>query len=428
MQFEESRRAVTPIGRVWLLGVVILAQNFLSRDLFSPLVVLAGFTILISTYGKIKRSYLKLVWPLLGVFVIGFVGAFNHEPHDILRDVAFALVPLALIFIGYWFGSDERMWPLILRVMAGCGLVLAVVHLSAFVFNPELLSADVYDVRQAAGGGGVLVTFTLVLVLFQYRLGVGRLLPKVLPRLVIIAVLLASFILSYSRTDIVIAIMFLLSMWGALSKINLRLVLVAVVLAVGFMATIAMVPEGETGTLRSKLATSATEVAVSNYEDMADINANWRGFEAYRAWESFSSGSVVQQIFGQGFGALVDLGFYMPLGGVDLRYIPILHNGYAYVLIKTGLLGLVCYVFFYVNIIRYAVRYSNFLNREQGFLSRLLLGCVWSLILVMYVVGGMAETAEPALVLLLGYLVRRIELLRGKRLPEHGQEKGLQTS
>ena len=175
MHFEESRRAVTPIGRLWLLGVVILAQNFLSQDLFSPLVVLAGFTILISTYGKIKRSYLKLVWPLLGVFVIGFVGAFNHEPHDILRDVAFALVPLALIFIGYWFGSDERMWPLILRVMAGCGLVLAVVHLSAFVFNPELLSADVYDVRQAAGGSGVLVTFTLVLVLFQYRLGVGRL-------------------------------------------------------------------------------------------------------------------------------------------------------------------------------------------------------------------------------------------------------------
>ena len=429
-QFENQIRSAVPFFSVFLLCTVMVAQNFLSSELFPPLAVFAGVLVLVFSFGKIKHSYLKLVWPLLGVFLIGIVGAFNHASRDILRDVAFALVPLALIFMGYWFGSDERMWPFILRIMVLCGFVLAVIHLSTFVINPELLNADLEEVRQTAGGG-VLVTFAMVLGLFQSRLGVGRLSPKYLPRFIFIPVLFTSFVLSYSRTDLVVAIMFSLALWGTLSRISLRSVLIVVVFAVGFVALIVMVPEDETGTLRSKLARSATEVAVSNYEDMADINANWRGFETYRALVSFSSGSVAQQIFGQGFGALVDLGFVMDFGkvdGVQLQYIPILHNGYAYILIKTGLLGLACYVFFYASLIRYAVRYSDSLNGEQRLLSRLLLGCVLSLIMIMYVVGGMAETAGPALVLLLGYLVRRIELLRIIGFSKYEQEKSLVAS
>ena len=427
-QFENQIRGAAPFFSVFLLCTVMVAQNFLSSELFPPLAVFAGVLVLVLSFGKIKHSYLKLVWPLLGVFLIGIVGSFNHAPHDILRDVAFALVPFALIFIGYWFGGDERMWPLILKIMVLCGFVLAVIHLSTFVINPELLSAGVEEVRLTAGGGGVLVTIAMVLGLFQYRLGVGRLSPKYLPRFIFLPVLFASFVLSYSRTDLIVAIIFSLALGGALSRINLRSVLIVVVLAVSFVALIVMVPEDETGTLRSKLARSATEVAVYNYEDMADINANWRGFETYRALVSFSSGSVAQQIFGQGFGALVDLGFVMDFGkvdGVQLQYIPILHNGYAYILIKTGLLGLACYVFFYASLIRYAVRYSDPLNGEQRLLSRLLLGCVLSLIMIMYVVGGMAQTAGPALVLLLGYLTRRLELLRKSSLPEYGRDKSL---
>ena len=45
--------------------------------------------------------------------------------------------------------------------------------------------------------------------------------------------------------------------------------------------------------------------------------------------------------------------------------------------------------------------------------------------MIMYVVGGMAQTAGPALVLLLGYLTRRLELLRRSSLPEYGRDKSL---
>lgn len=399
---------------LWL-GAVICVQNFLPTEISSPLIVLLGLSVLVVTRGKIKRSYLKLTWPLMGVLVTGIVG-FGHQLLDILRDVSYALTPISLMFIGFWAADNKKMWSLIFKIVTICGFVFAIVHLTAFVQSPELLSASVNEVRDTVGpGSGGIVVLSLVLGLFQNRLGLESVFPRFFPRLIVLPVLMISFVLSYSRTEFIVFIMLSLTLLGWLTPINWRLVGVIVLVLVGFVLIAVTTPASEEGTFRSKLAMSMTELVVSNYEDLTDINEHWRGFETYRALVTFLSGSVFQQVFGQGFGALVDLGFVKDFGkvvGVQLQYIPILHNGYAYVLIKTGLLGLVLYATFYINVIRFAARSCDENNKEQRFLARLLLGCVLSLILVMYVVGGMAETAEPALVLLLGYSVRRISQFR----------------
>lgn len=411
--FKKSLR-VSTMSRVLVLCAVILAQNFLTTELRSPFIVLMGLSIM--TFGKIQTSYLKLVWPLLAVLVIGFVGVFNHESRDILRDIAFALTPIFLIFIGYWLAGNKAMRPLILKIMVTFGCVLAAVHLSTFVLNPELLSADLTEVRSSAGNGADLVAFSLVLGLFQNRLGIGNLFPKFLPRLIVLPLLLASLVLSYSRTEFMVAIILSLSVEGWLSRVNLRLVLTSAVIVVGYISIVVVTPEDEVGTFRSKLARSAMEISISDFSDLPEINANWRGYEAYRTVATFLSGNIQQQVLGQGFGALVDLDLYIKLGGDEVvRYIPITHNGYAYILIKAGLLGLVCYALFYISVISYSLRYCNSMNSEERLLARLLLGCVLSLILVMIVVGGMAEMHSSELVLLLGFLMRRLGYLQTQK-------------
>ena len=399
--------------RVLVLSALIMGQNFLHYDLSSPFIVLLG--LLMMAFGKIQRSYLKLIWPLLAILAIGFMGVSEHELNHIFRDIAFSLTPISLIFIGYWMAGNKAMWPLILKVMVIFGFVFALIHLSAFILDPALLSADSMEIRKSAGGTGDLVVLAFVFGLFQKHCGANDLFPRLLPRLIVMPVLLASFVLSYSRTELIVAIILILSLLGWLSRINRRLVLAIAVIMVGYISLAVVTPVNEDGTFRSKIVRSATEVAVSNYQDLSDIVSNWRGFEAYKAVETYLSGDVHQHVFGQGFGALVDLGFYMPLGGdgdVEFRYIPITHNGYVYILLKVGILGLVCYAFFYIRVLRFAVRHSYDTNREQRFLARILLGCVLSLILVMYVVGGMAEMHNSELVLLLGFLMRRIGQLQ----------------
>ena len=141
------------------------------------------------------------------------------------------------------------------------------------------------------------------------------------------------------------------------------------------------------------------------------LNSNWRGIETYRALVTFSTGNLKQQILGQGFGSLIDLGFDIPINGVVYRKIPILHNGYAYILVKTGLLGILFYLFFYYRLLNLAIRNNNSSNQEEVLLSRLLLGLTLSLIISMFVVGGMAEIHDSEYVLFLGYILRRVEHL-----------------
>lgn len=404
-----SSLSVSTALRVLVLCSVILAQNFFHYDISGPFIVLLG--LLIMAFGKIQRSYVKLIFPFIAILAIGFVGVSEHELTHILRDITFALAPISLIFIGYWTANDKAMWPLILKVIVIFGFVLAMFHLSAFVQDSSLFSADSMEIRKIVGGTGDLVVLAFVVGLFQKHFGTNDLFPRLIPRMIVMPVLLASHVLSFSRTHLVVAIILTLSLLGWLSRINQRLVLAIAVVVIGYVALAVVTPDDEEGTFRSKIIRSVEEVTVTDYQDFSDISKNWRGFESYKAVETFLSGDIPQMILGQGFGTLVDLGFYMPLGGVgdvDFRYIPITHNGYVYILIKAGILGLVCYTIFYISVIRCAVRYSHSINSEQSFLARMLLGCVLSLILVMYAVGGMAEMHSSELVLLLGFLMRRI--------------------
>ncbi|MBU3917320.1 O-antigen ligase family protein [bacterium] len=378
----------------------------MSTEFSSPLIVLLG--LLIMAFGRIQRSNFKLVWPLLGVLAVGLMGVFDHESLHILRDISFALTPISLIFIGGWIAGSRGMWPLILKIMVFLGFVFALIHLSVFVQDPELLSYKAVDVRNIAGSTGDIVVLAFLLGLFHKRFGINDLLPKRIPRIIIMPILLASFVLSYSRTEFAVAIILSLALWGLVSKINSRMIFAVAILVACFFTIASTIPKDNTDTFRGKLVRSISEITISDYQGMSDIHHNWRGYETYRALASFSSGNVVQQIFGQGFGAVTDLGLYMNLGGEDFRYIPIFHNGYAYILVKTGLLGLACYAFFYINVIRITLCNTNSLITEQKFLARLLLGCVLSLIFTMSVVGGMAQMHNSEFVLLLGYLVRQI--------------------
>jgi hypothetical protein len=397
---------LSTISRVLVLCCVIFGQNYLHAELFALLVLLLGLILI--ALGKIQRSYFKLIWPLLAVLLTGLIGILSHDTRDILRDIAYAITPLVLIFAGYWIAGIRDMWPLVLKVVVVSGFVVAVVHLTKFVPNPELLLANSLEVRETVGGTGDIVVFSFLLGVFHRYFGIHDLFPKLLPSMIVLPVLLASFVLSYSRTEFLVAIILTLTLLGLVSRVGRFFVLASVIIAVGYITISVATPKDEEGTFRSRLLRSAKEITMVDYLDMADINSNWRGFESYRVWDSFVSGNIQQQIFGKGFGAVVDLGFEMPLGGEYIRYIPIFHNGYAYILLKVGIFGLAFYMIFYVKVVKYAMRHSNSLNKEPMFMSRLLLGCVLSLISVMYVLGGMAEMHQSEFVILLGYLVRRL--------------------
>jgi O-antigen ligase len=108
-----------------------------------------------------------------------------------------------------------------------------------------------------------------------------------------------------------------------------------------------------------KMARSFEEITISDYTSMRDINLNWRGFESYQGLQAYMSGRFLEYIFGHGFGTLIDLGFFMAAENINMQQIPILHNGYLYILVKTGLIGLTLYFYFLIKLFRMGKYHIN---------------------------------------------------------------------
>ncbi|MDK6079269.1 hypothetical protein [Massilia varians] len=366
----------------------------------------AGIVLMLRYGLGYANGVVRLAWPLSAVFVLGLLHAGQNIPKDVVRDMLFAFNPLALLFAGYFLSSRVANNGRLIDVIVFSGLISAALHLSAFVFNPGLLFEDAQEIRNQAGSGESIVAVAFVLLLHGKRLPYfypWRSNPRQFyPALVL---LLMSLILSFSRTDFVTVILLMLALSGYIGRLKWRNILrIALVLATSGVLVYIFGEElqADRGFL-AKIGRSFTEVTLADYTSAEDINNNWRGFEAFQAFSGFLNAGPLEQFVGRGFGALVDLGFYMNLGGVEFRYIPWLHNGYAYILTKFGVLGIFLYGYFYLSLIRIGMRYAHHNEAAVRFFSRTLAGTIVSLAAITLVVGGIPGGAAGALVMLVGY-------------------------
>ena len=83
----------------------------------------------------------------------------------------------------------------------------------------------------------------------------------------------------------------------------------------------------------------------------------------------------------------MDLKIYVQLGEDFRRNIPVLHNGFAYLLLRCGAFGLFSFLIFFVFIIVVA-----FNKIQDHFLSLILFGLVLSLLISNYVIGTFFST------------------------------------
>src|SRR5690606_25260152 len=118
--------------------------------------------------------------------------------------------------------------------------------------------------------------------------------------------------------------------------------------------------------------------------------------------------NVLNYVLGKGFGALVDLQFYAPVGGEKgLRYIPHTHNGYIYVFFKTGTIGLILYLFVLFNL--YKQVYIKPKSNNHIILLRLISGLALYFIFTSLIITGIYNLQDVS-ILLLGiflYLVNK---------------------
>ncbi len=94
---------------------------------------------------------------------------------------------------------------------------------------------------------------------------------------------------------------------------------------------------------------SIGEIAIQDVWTQEDLGSRYRAYEAFAAYSTFASLPALQKLVGAGFGLTVDLGVPVLLAGKEYDAVPWIHNGYLYVLVKAGVLGLLSYMAFFAK-------------------------------------------------------------------------------
>lgn len=424
-------------GGAWLAGVyAFLAISVALLPAGGVTFLMAYVLLFVLAYWafrghEIPRYLPGVLLPFGFIVLVGLHGLVRHDLYDALKDAWYVLYPALAFLTGFTLMRGFKRVEALIGATLVASLLTAAVHLSVFAVKPGLLTLPATAIRDFAGTGYYVTCLGLALPLGG--LAVPGLIARRQRALAAIAFLAscASLTLAFSRTlpivaaILLVALVFPVTLRRAIAFVAAVTVIAGVVAAGGLNADSALRYRG--GDLLKKWTRVLDELEVKEYSTLSQINQNWRGHESARGIATWESGNPLQRIVGQGFGKSVDIGLFINLSVKEKsRYIPILHNGYVYLLVKTGVLGLAAYLWALIYMAVIGVRHARFEEPQVAALGRLLVALVLVFAVTTVAISGLFNKRELVpLAMFAGGLLGYFALLAGGRSRAPGSPAAL---
>ncbi|PDS23411.1 O-antigen ligase family protein [Flavobacterium branchiophilum] len=334
--------------------------------------VLMGFLLVEKI--TISKTFFKSIVPLLLVFAIGFLGIFlnKYKPVDVLKDCFYVGKPILGLAIGYFFFSKINDYSIFVKSVVLAALLSAIFHVFYVVFTGAIFGS--LSLIREFMRDNFLEMFALFMMYFYNLKEKNKLFKSKFVYNFVFRLILISCILYFSRTMIITAIMLWLTLLGyaKLNAKSFRIIGIfsfSITMLYVYLFSI-KIDRNEEGVraLLFKIKNAPAEIFITKIdkEDHKQLWDHWRGYEAARAFKLMSD-SPSSYVFGCGHGSLINLKIFAPLTNDDkgLKYISEIHNGYVFILYKTGLIGFILYLYFiiilYLNVYKNSLM-ANFLG------------------------------------------------------------------
>jgi hypothetical protein len=360
--------------------------------------------------GRIPKEPLNYIALLVLLFCIGFIKifTFNGGWYDFLKDTIYFIRPITVLLASYFVVKRLKNKLAFFNIIVLLGFAFAFIHVAHMGLKLFDVSANVSSIRNYFGRHNHVEMIALFLVICYKELPMKKTRFKIFYQ-AFVAILVISFLLYFSRTMILVLLLMVLAYKGYL-KLNTRGIIylsVLMVLSASFMFFISQYePSNNTGVVNTfllKMKNSYTEAFKpikidKSRRDLRELWAHWRAYEAKlvidevdkeRAW-----------IFGKGFGSTVDVGFEIRLSGEWIQNLPTVHNGMAYVYMKTGILGILVYGF--SILLFYLYYYSKDKDKETATYNRLLASYSFYMLISSLVVTGIFKPYDMVTLLIGG--------------------------
>ena len=319
----------------------------------------------------ISYSYIKLLSPLLLLLLFPiFIGVVQgNSIANIIKDLSYFLKPTLGLILGYIIFKKINNIEVFVKTVVFSGLISALIHFVILIFFTNFMSGEVSQIREY-GKDNFLELFSLFVLLTHSKFTKHKLFSKKTHYFYLV-LLSFSCLMYLSRTMLIVAIILYLSIKGytliRYRSIKIIAIIISIILLFYvylFSIKIDRNAKGFEGFLyKMKIAPSEIFLSKIDRENHKDLWDHWRGYEANRAFALMKQ-SPSSYLVGTGFGSLIDLKFNSPLGDQKkgLRYISEIHNGYVFVLYKTGIIGLLLLLIFLINLYLKGYHRKNFIS------------------------------------------------------------------
>lgn len=324
-----------------ILFVSLVASYVLTPEAYTVFLGVLFILYAASSPAHFNVAGMRLAAPFIAMGVIALLMSGSNYSYLILKDGWYILKLCLCLGVGFLLGTkefnEERLYfSLIMFAMFGAIIVILVNPLLFGLQGAGSASGEVANLLPLASLAALPILLDRI-----RRAGTNFRWRDVL----VLATLLVGAVLSNSRMTLVAAILMMLAWVGVFASIK-RVVISGVLLTVAGFGLWQMLPEYTGGELNAltKFRRSFEEILLSDGYDSRTMLLNWRSFEAFNAQLMFDEGSIFRKILGFGLGAEVNLGQVIHLSQeMSYQYIPTIHNGFYFVLIKFGVVGIFLY-------------------------------------------------------------------------------------
>jgi hypothetical protein len=385
-----------------LLLMLIVASYF-----HIQVVVLALSGMIIALPMKDRFAALKmgrLFYVLLLPIFFGLIAGFSNSNYLILKDAYYFSIPVFLILAGIVLAYRMDIGAFLKTLVIAGAVTSVIVTCISVAYNGLGALADPYSAHYAIGIVGtpappVALGCLLLTKKFNIRLFIGS-----WYRVLVGLNALGIYMFASRSYFIVVACFLFLLVADRIKRVWIMPIVLVIAIFFTFLPT-GLFKETSSATLTGKIMGSFGEITIGDYNSEQDINLRYRGYESFMALNSYMEGSPGQLLFG-GLGKLIDLKTFVRLGeDVDFRYIPVLHNGWLYLLVKTGIFGVLTYLTVFIGLVvmywrKYADKQAKPAIRVFAAMS---IGCILSLLLTNYIVTSFFNVEMSVLTITLGY-------------------------
>ena len=391
----------------WPIVIIAAIQKFIPPEMFITINVVWLIYLLISS-GKVELNSVWGIWTLYIMVVMGIAVGSTTLPYthyrEFLRDVYYYINPIIIILNGTFYAKLGMNYTKYCNSLILGGMVPVL----AFYIN----MARGMD---PGGVSGYIWVQLIVLLLgnFDERIAINKFV-----RTVLLGIMIVSIVVGFSRTAILIVVFGYF--FGSIKdtdfiKILKTFITITLIFCLGYLVFNNMLPTEDRDRYAKKIEGSFEEINPNlNWNDPMVITGHWRGYETHCAIEEYKEGNPLELIIGYGFGKRIRVGKYsyllllqMTPDGKPAEDIAVTHNGYANVLVKLGMFGIILLLVFYGNLFVKSLDYNKKYNSME---ARILAGLIIALAIETIFLNGLfKDSCYYSLVTSIGYFGYRIK-------------------